>query len=86
MIGAIKKEVQAFSQDERTAARERGLQDRLGPGSGSVTTVPEHLELLLIRPGVKRGQACERCKVEKARCYGGSPCPRCIGQDEVCEP
>ncbi|KAI7210124.1 hypothetical protein KC333_g8381 [Hortaea werneckii] len=84
--GATEEEVQAFRKDERAAARERRLQEQLDPGRGGATTVPEHLELRPIRPRVKRGQACKRCRIEKARCDGGSPCSRCVGQDEVCEP
>lgn len=81
--GATEEEVQAFRKDEREAARERRLQGQLDP---DVTTVPEHLELRPIHPRVKRGQACKRCRFEKARCNGESPCSRCVGRDEVCEP
>lgn len=84
--GATEEEVQAFRKDERAAARERRLQEQLHPGSRNVTTVPEHLELRPIHPRVKRGQACKRCRIEKARCDGESPCSRCVGRDEVCEP
>merc|ERR1712070_90360 len=84
--GATEQEVKAFRKNERAAARERRLQDQLDTGNGSLNTVPEHLELRPVQARVKRGQACKRCRFEKARCDVGSPCSRCVGQDEVCEP
>ncbi|KAL1406871.1 hypothetical protein Q8F55_006280 [Vanrija albida] len=33
----------------------------------------------------RTAQACERCRVRKARCFGGNPCNRCTKRRFVCE-
>ncbi|GMK57007.1 hypothetical protein CspeluHIS016_0308470 [Cutaneotrichosporon spelunceum] len=38
-----------------------------------------------IKKRSRTAQACERCRIRKARCFGGNPCNRCTKRRFVCE-
>ncbi|RPD56325.1 hypothetical protein L227DRAFT_566174 [Lentinus tigrinus ALCF2SS1-6] len=71
----------AYSQQANLAPQppqQQHLSGSLDPTTGEFHRTVEH-------PRLRTAQACEKCRIRKAKCTGDSPCSRCLSRGLQCE-